>query len=280
MKREEVKELVERGMRELNEALTAGKSDRLQQYLEVMARFPRYSFNNCMLIAIQFPSATLIQGFHAWRKVGRTVKKGEKGISIIAPMVGKKKDDEPQSNDDGEKTVFGFKVVHVFDVSQTEGDELPEFAQVSGDPGENIPAIESLIRSWGIELVYEEIPCGADGLSKKGAIVVDPDLEPAKRLLTLVHEASHERLHADAERRKQTTKTVRETEAEAVAHIVCRALGLDTLEHCTDYIQLYDGNAEVFAKSMDYIQKTAAEILEGIKSHASKLAAESEELAA
>lgn len=280
MKREEVKELVERGMRELNEALAAGKSDRLQQYLEVMARFPRYSFNNCMLIAIQFPSATLIQGFHAWRKVGRSVKKGEKGIGIIAPMVGKKQDDDAQSNDDGEKTVFGFKVVHVFDVSQTEGDELPEFAQVSGDPGENIPAVESLIRSWGIELVYEEIPCGADGLSRKGSIVVDPDLEPAKRLLTLVHEASHERLHADAERRKQTTNTIRETEAEAVAHIVCRALGLDTLEHCADYIQLYDGNAEVFAKSMDYIQKTAAEILEGIQAHASKSAADSEELAA
>lgn len=280
MKREEVKELVERGMRELGEALAAGKSDRLQQYLEVMARFPRYSFNNCMLIAIQFPSATLIQGFHAWRKVGRTVKKGEKGIGIIAPLVGKKQDDEAQSNDDGEKTVIGFKVVHVFDVSQTEGDELPEFAKVSGDPGENIPAVESLIRSWGIKLVYEEIPCGADGLSKKGTIVVEPDLEPAKRLLTLVHEASHERLHAGAERRKKTTKTIRETEAEAVGHIVCRALGLDTLEHCTDYIQLYDGNAEVFAKSMDDIQKTAAEILEGIKSHASKLDAESEELAA
>ena len=280
MKREEVSELVQRGIRELNEALAAGKSDRLQQYLDVMARFPRYSFNNCLLIALQFPTASLIQGFHAWRKMGRCVKKGEKGIGIIAPMVGKKKDEDRTSDGDGEKTIFGFKVVHVFDVSQTDGDDLPEFAQVTGDPGENIAAVEALIRSWGIELVYEEISSGADGLSMRGTIVVAPDLEPPKRLLTLVHEASHERLHIDLERRKETTKTIRETEAEAVAHVVCRALGLDTLEHCTDYIQLYNGDAEVFAKSMDYIQKTAAEILEGIKAHASRASLESEELAA
>lgn len=267
MKREEVKELVERGVRELNEALAAGKSDRLQQYLDVMARFPRYSFNNCILVSVQFPDARMVQGFHAWKKLGRSVKKGEKGIGIIAPMIGRKKDDDGQVDDSAGRTVFGFKVVHVFDVSQTEGDDLPEFAQVSGDPGDNIAAIEALIRSWDIELVYEHIPCGADGLSKKGTIVIAPDLEPAKQLLTLVHEASHERLHADAQRRKETTKTIRETEAEAVAHVVCRALGLDTVEHCADYIQLYNSDVEILTKSMDYIQKTAASILDGIQAH-------------
>ena len=116
MKREEVKELVERGVRELHEALAAGKSDRLQQYLNVMARFPRYSFNNCILIAVQAPEATMVQGFRAWKKLGRSVKKGEKGIGIIAPMIGRKKDDNGNATEDGEKSVFGFKVVHVFDV--------------------------------------------------------------------------------------------------------------------------------------------------------------------
>jgi antirestriction protein ArdC len=216
---------------------------------------------------MQFPDARMVQGFHAWKKLGRSVKKDEKGIGIIAPMIGRKKDDDGRVDDSADRNVFGFKVVHVFDVSQTEGDDLPEFAQVSGDPGDNIAPIEALIRSWDIELVYEHIPCGADGLSKKGTIVIAPDLEPAKRLLTLVHEASHERLHADAERRKETTKTIRETEAEAVAHVVCRALGLDTVEHCADYIQLYDGDVEVLTKSMDYIQKTAASILDGIQAH-------------
>ena len=90
---------------------------------------------------------------------------------------------------------------------------------------------------------------------------------------------THERLHADV-RRKETTKTIRETEAEAVAHVVCRALGLDTVEHCADYIQLYDGDMQVLAKSMDYIQKTAASILDGIQTHLSGVDAGPEEVAA
>ena len=274
MKREEVKELVDRGIKELNEALAAGKSDQLKLFLDVMARFPKYSFGNCILIAMQFPEATLVQGFHAWRKLGRTVQKGQKGIGIIAPMVGRKKD---EVNESDEKSVFGFKVVHVFDVTQTEGDELPEFAEVTGDPGEYVEAVERLIHSKGIELLYEAIGDGSEGLSKKGTIVVLPDLPPAKRLMVLVHELAHELLHADVERRKSTDKTVRETEAEAVAHVVGQALGLDSLSHSADYIQLYDGDVDVLAKSMDHIQKTAAEILDGI--HAS-VTSSNEEVAA
>jgi hypothetical protein len=94
MKREEAQELIERGVKELNEALSSGKSERLQKFLDVMSRFPNYSFNNCMLVAMQFPDASLVQGFVAWKKVGRTVKKGSKGIGIIAPMSYKAKEDE------------------------------------------------------------------------------------------------------------------------------------------------------------------------------------------
>lgn len=280
MKREEVKELVDRGVRELNEALAAGKSGQLQEFLDVMARFPRYSFNNCILIALQSPDATMIQGFHAWKKLGRTVKKGEKGIGIIAPLIGRKKDEDAKPTDSKEKAVFGFKVVHVFDVEQTEGDELPDFAAVTGDPGQNIEAVEHLIRSHGIELVYEVIPGGAEGVSKKGTIVVSPDLEPANRMAVLVHEYAHEILHQPDDRRVETTKTIRETEAEAVAHVVCQALGLDTLQHSADYIQLYNGDAEVLAKSMDNVQKTAARILEGIESYLSDAGTERNGVAA
>ncbi|MEM7313570.1 MAG: ArdC-like ssDNA-binding domain-containing protein [Planctomycetota bacterium] len=272
MKREEVQELVERGITELNEALAGGRSDRLQEYLDVMARFPNYSFNNTILICLQKPEATLIQGFHAWRKMGRTVKKGEKGIGIFAPLIYKSKKEEgkrsQQSTDDEKKgsELRGFKVVHVFDVSQTEGEELPEFASVSGDPGNSIAAVESIIRDAGIELLYEMIPGGALGVSRKGSIALRPDLDPARRLMTLVHEYAHECLH-DSERRKSTTKTVRETEAEAVAHVVARALGLDSLEQSSDYIQLYRGDKEVLMKSLDAIQKTASAILDGIRKH-------------
>lgn len=278
MKREEIKELVECGIRELNDALAAGKSDRLQQYLKVMARFPRYSFNNCILIANQFPEAKMVQGFHAWRKLGRNVIKGQKGIGIIAPMVGRKQDETGQKSD--ESTIFGFKVVHVFDVSQTEGDALPEFGDVNGDPGQNIEAVERLIRSEGIELQYEELPDGADGVSKNGKIAINPSLKPAKRLQVLIHELAHEELHWANDRRKEISKTVRETEAEAVASVVCQSLGLDAVEHCADYIQLYNGDAEVLANSMDHIQKTAAKILEGIDGFKTVDALDHEEAAA
>ena len=282
MKHDEIQDLVDRGIRELNEALAGGKSNQLKLFLETMARFPNYSFNNCMLIALQFPEATLIQGFHAWRKMGRTVIKGQKGIGIIAPMVYKAKDDDAKSPDEGDKdkrVVRGFKVVHVFDVSQTEGEDLPEFAKVTGDPGANIAVVEQLIRNDGIELRYESIPGGAQGLSTKGAILIAPDLEPAKTLMTLVHEYAHEKLHADPERRKATTKTIRETEAEAVANVVCQAIGVDCLKHSSDYIQLYRGDQNVLFKSLDHIQKTAAEILKAIGKHSSQNDAERKEAA-
>ena len=108
------------------------------------------------------------------------------------------------------------------------------------------------------------ISSGADGLSRKGAIVIDPNLAPARRLMTLVHEFAHEVLHADIERRQATTISIRETEAEAVAHVVCQALGLDSLQHSADYIQLYHGDVKQLTNSLDYIQKTAARILERI----------------
>jgi len=267
MKREEVTDVVQRGIHELGEALATGKSDRLVAYLAMMARFPKYSFSNCFLIWSQFTEATLVQGFLAWKKLGRSVKKGEKGIGIIAPMV-YRSNEELSDGESGDKVVRGFKVVHVFDVSQTEGEDLPEFATVGGDPGPNIAAVEQLIRSRNIELLYEPIAGGAEGLSQKGTIVVAPDLPPAKRLLILIHELSHEALHFCPKRREQTTKTVRETEAEAVAFVVSSAMGLDSLEHSADYIQLYNGDFDVLTKSMEHIQKTAADILEGIRGFA------------
>ena len=146
-----------------------------------------------------------------------------------------------------------------------EGEDLPGFATVVGDPGSHIDAVEQLIRSRDIELLYEPIPGGADGVSKKGTIVIANDLPPAKRLLTLIHELSHETLHINQKRREETTKTIRETEAEAVAFVVSSALGIDCLDHSADYIQLYDGDLDVLSQSMEHIQTTAAEILEGIR---------------
>lgn len=262
MKRDEVKELIEKGVQELSQALAGGKSEQLQRFLDVMATFPHYSFGNCILIAMQKPEASMVQGFQAWKKLGRWVRKGEKGIGIIAPMVYRNKEAETEEDD---RTIRGFKVVHVYDVSQTEGKELPELSQMHGEPGEYVATLEHFIRNQGIHLVYEPISSGAQGVSLKGTIVIQPELEPSDRFATLVHELAHELLHFDSQRRKETTKCIRETEAEAVAHIVCRAVGMDSTSRSADYIQLYRGDTEVLTASLEAIQKAAAQILEALK---------------
>ena len=197
MKRDEATKLAERGLAELNAALQQGASETLVRYLDVLARFHRYSFGNVMLIASQKPDATQVAGFHTWKTLGRWVKKGEQGIAILAPMVGRKRrdDDESPATDDNDGSVrqlFGFRVVHVFDVSQTEGDELPEFAGIHGDPGEGLRRLEGIVADYGIQLEYDFPGCGAQGVSRDGTIVVRPDMPPAETFAVLVHELSHE----------------------------------------------------------------------------------------
>lgn len=188
MKKDDIKKLVEQGIGELSDALAKGDSKRLEEFMAVMAKFPRYSFQNCMLIALQKPGARMVQGFHAWKKAGRWVKKGEKGIGIVAPLMYR---NQEEAEDDDIRTLRGFKVVHVYDVSQTEGKELPCLPGVTGDVGHYIEAVERVIRAKGIELLYERIDSGADGLSCKGKIIVDPKVEDAERFAVLTHELAH-----------------------------------------------------------------------------------------
>jgi len=234
--------------------------------MAVMARFHQYSFRNCLLIAQQRPTATQVLGFHSWKKVGRTVKKGAKGIGITAPLAYRK---ETDSGD--EKEIRGFRVVHVFDIEQTEGDELPTLSQPVGDAAKWIVPTETLVRSKGIELLYSDLPEGTYGYSAKGKIAIQNGLSPARALSTLIHELAHEVLHPDTESRKSNSHIVKETEAEAVSHIVCQAIGIVSLEHSTDYIHLHDGDCEVLAKSMQRIQKCATSILKDLLDREAKV---------
>jgi antirestriction protein ArdC len=267
MNREDATNLVETTINELAEALEQGRSEALTNYLSLLARFHDYSFRNSLLILMQRPDATHVAGFHRWRQMGRFVKKGEKGIAILAPLVYRKKsdtDEKPASDDEKEVTILrGFKVAFVFDVSQTDGEELPQFATLSGDPAEKLPQIEALIRSQGIELKYEPIGGGALGVSRGGEIAVAPNVSPAETFSVLVHELAHELLHK-GDRKAQVGKKVKETEAEAVAFVVTRAIGLDPTTRSADYIQLYSGDKEVLMESLDYIQKTAHFILSAL----------------
>ena len=256
--------LAQDGLNELTEALKQGHSETLKRFLEVAARFPRYSFRNVMLIAFQRPDATRVAGFQTWKSLGRYVLKGEAGIGILAPLVGRQREqDEKARRDSDDEAIFGFRVVHVFDISQTEGEPLPGFAELNGDPHDRLQVLEQVVRDSGIELDYAPLPGSTDGMSCKGKIIIRPSLAPRERFAVLVHEFAHELLH-QRDLAHRPSKTVRETEAEAVAHIVCHAFGIDTTTHSSDYIQLYDGNADTLTGSLQAIQTTAAKIIEDI----------------
>ena len=270
---EQLNAKIEQSLDELGAALQSGESRQLVAFLECLSRFHRYSFGNVMLIATARPQATRVAGFQTWKKLGRFVRKGEKGIAILAPIVRKLKieseDELGESKGQTVRKAVGYKSVHVFDVAQTEGKPLPEFARVAGDPGEYIDRIRQQIKEAGIELTIDDIASGADGVSRGGSIVIRPGLSAAEEFSILVHEYGHEILHRSA-RRTETTKQIRETEAEAVAFTVCRAIGLETGSASSDYIQLYNGSRDTLQESLHHIRDCASRILDGLIDHGPK----------
>lgn len=270
-------ELIAANIKLLIEQLEAGKSGALTHYLTAMSRFHNYSFGNVLEIARQMPTATRVAGFWAWKNLGRSVNAGAKGIRILAPMVGvrRKKDEEAQKDitKQNERVLLGFRNAYVFDVSQTNGVDLPTIHEVSGDPGESIDRLAAFLKGKGIQLVYNPKIAPALGVSYGGRIAVLPGQSKAEEFSTLVHEAAHEMLHK-AERRTATTKTVRELEAEAVAFVVGKAVGLVNDHASADYIQLYQGNASLLAESLEVIQQTANVILTALEPPAAVEAAD------
>jgi antirestriction protein ArdC len=262
------REVIAENVQLLIEQLEAGHSEALTDYLNAMSRFHNYSLGNILEIARQRPDATRVAGFWTWKNLGRSVKKGEKGIRILAPIMGirKKKDEEAEKDITKQNTAIlcGFRSTYVFDVSQTDGIDLPDMHEISGDPGENSERLAAFVRSRGITLVYNPNIAPALGMSYGGRIAILPGQSKAEEFSTLVHETAHELLHK-AERRTATTKTVRETEAEAVAFVVGKAVGLVTGTASADYIHLYHGNASLLAESLEVIQKTAAVILAALE---------------
>lgn len=262
-------EIIAANVKLLIEQLEAGHSEALTSYLTAMSRFHHYSFGNVMEIARQMPTATHVAGFFAWKQLGRFVKSGSKGIRILAPIVGiRRKTDEEAARTDpaypNKPVLVGFRSAYVFDISQTDGVDLPEMREVSGDPGENLDRLTAFVRSHGIQLVYSDDLKGALGMSYGGRIAILSGQTKAEEFSTLVHETAHELLRK-ADRRTATIKTVRETEAEAVAFVVGKAVGLVTGSASADYIHLYHGNASLLAESLEVIQQTASVILAALE---------------
>jgi hypothetical protein len=263
------KEVIAANVKLLIEQLEAGHSEGLTAHLMAMGKFHNYSFGNILEIARQKPDATRVAGLYAWNQLGRKVRKGEKGIRILAPMIGirRKKDSEAEKNPTtpNHAVLVGFRAVYVFDASQTEGAELPNLKKrVKGDVGRYRERLLDFTIAQGIGIEFKESIAPALGMSYGGRIAILPGQDAAEEFSTLVHELAHELLHK-AERRTATTKTVRETEAEAIAFVVSQSVGLDAGHASADYIHLYHGNAALLTESLEVIQKTSALILSAIE---------------
>ena len=213
--------------------------------------------------ASQRPDASRVAGFNTWKQLGRFVKKGAKGIMILAPIVHQKSKEET-SEEERSNVAVSFRAVYVFDQADTDGKPLCELGSTQGDPSGYTEKLKQFVAQRGIQLEYSDAIYPAQGQCSAGKITLLPGQSAAEEFNTLAHEAAHSILHTQ-ERRAETTKCVRETEAEAVAFVICEAIGLKA-NNSADYIQLYAGDKETLGSSLERIQHTSAEILAAITS--------------
>lgn len=261
MKSEQIKEITDRAAEHLVAALRAGRSEALTAYLSAIGRFHHYSLHNILLIASQKPDASHVAGFRTWNALGRFVKKGEKGIMILAPILRRRAKNDEECEE--ARTIAGFRAAYVFDISQTDGKELPRIGDVEGDPRQYGERLRNFAASQQISVEYSREIAPARGSSYGGRIALLPGQSPAEEFSTLAHELAHELLHR-GDRRAMTSKCIRETEAEATAFIVCSAIGLETGSAASDYIQLWNGDVVVLTESLGYIRQAASEMLEAL----------------
>jgi hypothetical protein len=230
----------------------ARMSEEMLKYLDVVSRFHSYSPTNIWLILMANPNATHVAGYNKWKELKRQVRRGEKGIPILAPMIFREDPDDP----DSKKVLRGFRVVYVFDISQTDGEPLPEPPNWKS-PEKNDLLASKLIQfanGQGISVYIKNLEGETQGVSKGGKVEIDP-LAGTK---TLIHEIAHELMHKNSDR--PTSSMIRELEAESVAYIVGKHFGLDNLSS-PNYIALHGANSEMLLNHIDRIKRIACSII-------------------
>lgn len=257
---EEITAQLERGMHEVF------ATEHYQSYLEMLARFHRYSVSNSILIWLQKPEATLVAGFSQWHnQFHRYVRKGEKGIRIIVPILLHKKEAE----DINENRIRGYRTAVVFDVSQTEGEELPACAipALEGKVNDFPAFFEALLLASPVPVSLKEINGSANGLyqPKEKRIVIRNDLSQIHQIKTLLHEIAHAKLHDED---FDPSLYNREVEAESVAYTVSSYYGIDTSLYSFPYIAEWskEKNGKELKASMERIRKTSSSFIETINS--------------
>ena len=293
-KLKEITDRLEQGITELFD------SERYKEYLKVMSKFHNYSFRNTVLIAMQKPDASLVAGFSAWKNnFERNVMKGQKGIKIIAPSPYKIKQEmqkidphtqKPVIGKDGkpvteekEVTIPAYKVVSVFDVSQTEGKELPDIAvdELTGDVDRYKDFFAALEKTSPVPIAFENIEGGSHGyyhLEDK-RIAINEGMSELQTLKTAIHEIAHAKLHdidlnaPKDEQQPHVDRRTREVEAESVAYTVCQHYGLDTSDYSFGYVAGWSSGRELseLKSSLETIRSAAAEIINSIDENLAEL---------
>ena len=292
----EITDKLEQGIKELFE------SERFKEYLRTMSKFYNYSFNNTLLIAMQKPEATYVAGYTSWqRNFDRQVMKGEKGIKILAPAPYKAQEEREKVDPVTQKPVIGadgkavtetvevlrpaFKVVSVFDVSQTDGKELPDIIvdELKGTVENYEAFFDALKQESPVPISFEDIPGGAKGFFSpvESRIAIQEGMSEIQTVKTAIHEIAHAKLHAfkpdeKAAPEDKKDRHTKEVEAESVAYTVCQRYGIETSDYSFGYIAGWSSGKETkeLKSSLDTIRKTAAEMIEGIDAKLKVLLAE------
>ena len=252
----ELQKKIQSHLEELAQATdVARKSKEMLRYLDFVSKFHQYSPANIWLILLAKPDASQVAGFHKWKSMGRFVRKGEQGLPILAPILIKQEDEDGLEK----QMLIGFKVVYVFDVTQTEGEALPEPPDWKSTE-KNLDLNERLIQyanRQGITVSFKTLTKEIQGVSKGGAI----DIDLAAGTKTLVHEIAHEQMHKGKDNLQ--CREIKELQAEAVAYVVCRHFGLGGLKSA-NYLAFFDVTPEQLLTHMEIIRTTANKIITAI----------------
>ena len=287
-------------VKEITAQLEAGvkdlfNSERYQDYLKAMSKFHDYSLNNTLLIVMQKPDASLVAGFNKWRdEFERHVKRGEKGIKILAPAPYKIKkelekldpDGKPIIGEDGkpvteqkEITVPAFKVVSVFDVSQTDGKEIPDIAvdSLTGSVEQYEDFFKALEQTSPVPVGFERIESGTHGYyhNAEKRIALNEGESELQTIKTLIHEIAHAKLHdidlnaPPEQQQERPSSRTREVEAESIAYTVCQHFGLDTSDYSFGYVAGWSSDKDIkeLKASLETIRATASELITEIDGH-------------
>ena len=255
-------------------------SDAWMSWLQAQRRFHHYSFGNTILITLQRSDATHVAGFRTWLSLGRHVRKGEKGIAILAPIVRRFRVTDEVTGD--ETVVVGaptnFRVVYVFDIAQTDGDDLPPapVSKVQGDdPDDRYTQLRGVAHTLGFTVEEDYLDGGVNGFCDHGKHLIRVEVrnDPRQQVKTLAHELAHAILHEGRDLPRERM----ELEAESVAYVVCADMDIDTASYSFGYVATWAGGGDearrALAESAQRIQKAAHLILDDGRESSEEVAA-------